>query len=281
MSLAAMTRAVALGRLTKKSRCHFGVIGGTVARVDTKPKPNVTLRNVRQSMHLSLDEFANRLRRAGAESTSKRHVARLENGEIVMPRPSTIRALEAVTGLPITSLGFPAGSDAMVVEDGRGGHDLLVRESRLPAASGPTRPHGRHTGVWLSTYEFFSSGRDQSFVNSHYVVLLQHDDRLTARSLNGPEKSLLTMDLMVDGSVITGTWVEETERGGYYRGARYYGAIQMIAEPTGRRITGKWVGFGRDMEINTGPWSLVFVDESTGKETLTKYSTPPEGGIQA
>jgi transcriptional regulator with XRE-family HTH domain len=247
--------------------------------VETKPKPNLALRNARQGMHLSLDEFADRLRRAGASSTSKRHVQRLENGEIVMPRPNTIRALEAVTGLPITSLGFPAGSDAMVVEDGRGGHDLLVRASRLPSAGGPVRPHGRHTGVWLSTYEFFSSGRDQSFTNAHYVVLLQHDDRLTARSLNGPEKSLLTMEMMVDGNVITGTWVEETERDGYYRGARYFGAIQMIAEPTGRRITGKWVGFGRDMEINTGPWTLVFIDESTSQETLAKYNAPPPGSI--
>lgn len=226
-------------------------------------------------MHLSLDEFADRLRHAGASSTSKRHVQRLEAGQIGMPRGSTVRALEAVTGLPITSLGFPTDSDAMIVDDGRGGHDLEVRESRLPTAPGPSRPRGKHTGVWLSMYEYFSSGRDQSFSNAHYVVLLQHDDRLTARSLNGPEKSLLVMDMIVDGNVVTGTWTEETERDGYYRGARYHGAIQMIAEPTGRRITGKWVGFGRDMEINTGPWTLTFVDESTSKETLVKYVAPP------
>jgi transcriptional regulator with XRE-family HTH domain len=262
-------------------RCHIGVSLRCHCRygdrVDTKP--NVALRAVRERMHLSLDEFADRLRHAGASSTSKRHVQRLESGTITMPRPSTIRALEAVTGLPITSLGFPAGSDAMVVDDGRGGHDLEVRESRLPVASGPSRPRGKHTGVWLSTYEFFSSGRDKSFSNAHYVVLLQQDNRATVRSLNGPEKSLLIMDLTIDGGVVTGTWSEETEKAGYYRGARYHGAIQMIAEPTGRRITGKWVGFGRDMEINTGPWTLIYVDESTSRETLAKYSEPPSGSI--
>ncbi|WP_433368294.1 helix-turn-helix domain-containing protein [Actinoplanes sp. CA-142083] len=245
------------------------------------PKPNVALRNAREGMHLSLDEFAERIRlageRAGVPNTaSKRHVQRWEAGAVTMPQPHYIRALEAVTGLPITSLGFPAGADAMVVEDGRGGHDLEVRASRLPAASGPGRAHGDHTGVWLSTYEYFSSGRDGSFKNAHYVVLLQHDDRATVRSLNGPEKSLLTMELQVEGSVVTGTWAEETERGGYYRGARYFGAIQMLAEPTGRRLTGKWVGFGKEMDLNTGPWTLTFVDSSTSKDALDKYREAPE-----
>jgi transcriptional regulator with XRE-family HTH domain len=249
--------------------------------VTTPPKPNLALRSERERMQLSLDEFAERVRFAGLRlgqpnSASKRHVQRWEAGEVVMPQPHYVRALEDVTGLPITSLGFPSGADAMVVEDGRGGHDLLVRESRLPTASGSGRAHSGHTGVWLSTYEYFSSGRGSSFTNSHYVVLTQHDDRARVRSLNGPDKSLLMMDLNVEGNVITGTWSEETERDGYYRGARYFGAIQMLAEPTGRRLTGKWVGFGRDMDLNTGPWTLTFIDESTSQETLAKYAGPPD-----
>lgn len=241
----------------------------------TKPKPNIRLRAVREDMRLSLDEFADRLRHAGAASTSKRHVQRLESGEVTMPRPSMVRALEAVTRLPITSLGFPAGADAMVVDDGRGGHDFEVRASRLPAPTGPNRANGNYSGVWLSRYEYFSSGRSQAFTNSHYVVVVQHDDRLTVRSLNGPDKSLLTMDLSVEGSVITGVWAEETERDGYYRAARYFGAIQMLIEPTGRRMTGKWIGFGKEMDLNTGPWTLSYVDASTSKETLAKYSEQP------
>jgi hypothetical protein len=33
------------------------------------------------------------------------------------------------------------------------------------------------------------------------------------------------------------------------------GAIQMLAEPTGRRIRSKWLGFGKDLDINSGPGS--------------------------
>lgn len=113
----------------------------------------------------------------------------------------------------------------------------------------------------------------------HYVVVLQHGDRLTVRSLPGSAKSSLTMDLTVDGPVVTGTWVEQTEVGGHYRGARYHGAIHMLAEPTGRRIRGKWVGFGKDMDVNTGPWELMFQDASTNQATLAAYNRPASASL--
>jgi hypothetical protein len=43
---------------------------------------------------------------------------------------------------------------------------------------------------------------------------------------------------------------------------RIHGAFQLLAKPTGRRIAGKWVGFGKDHDVNTGPWSLEFLDAS-------------------
>jgi hypothetical protein len=190
---------------------------------------------------------------------------------------TSARALEVVTRLPIQALGFPP--DAVVIDDGRGGHDLEVRHPATPAASGPARSHGGYTGIWLSRYQYFSSGRDGTFPGQHFVVLLQHGDRLTVRSLPGSADSSLTMDLSVDGNVITGTWVEQTSADGYYRGARYHGAIQLLAEPTGRRLGGKWLGFGKEMDINTGPWELIFQDPSTSKATLAKYDRrrEPEG----
>lgn len=244
-------------------------------------KPNLALKAARERLRLSQDEFAHRIwlagRRVGEPNdVSKRHVQRWESGKVVMPRPIYVRALEAVTGLPITSLGFPAGSDAMVVDDGRGGHDLMIRAAALlQAPEGANRPSGNYTGVWLSRYEYFSSSRNQYFPSHHYVVLLQHDDRLTVRSIEGSAKSLVTMDMTVDSSVITGSWLENTDPTGFYRGARYHGAIQMLADPTGRRMTGKWVGFGKSGDINTGPWTLTFEDGDTGKATLERYSVPP------
>lgn len=248
--------------------------------------PNAALRAVRMGMLMSQDEFARALREAGYRAgvpndASKRHVQRWEAGAVTMPRPAYARALERVTGLPIDSLGFTvAVPHARVSDDGQGGHDLDAPEVSTPVPNGGpaprTAPVGNYSGVWLSRYQYFSSGREGTFTGLHFVVLLQHGDRLTVRSLPGSSDSPLTMDLTVDGSVITGTWVEQTAQEGYYRGARYHGAIQLLAEPTGRRLAGKWVGFGKEMDVNTGPWELVFQDASTNKATLAKYDRRPE-----
>lgn len=169
-------------------------------------------------------------------------------------------------------------STALVSEDGRGGHDVEASANITPAVTPHTEPQGAHrnySGVWLSRYEYFSSGRDSALIGQHYVVVLQHGNRLTVRSLPGSSDSLLTMDVEIDGHVATGTWTEQTATDGFYRGARYHGAIQLLVEPTDRRMTGKWVGFGKEFDINTGPWELVFQDASTNKATLAAFNKRP------
>lgn len=234
---------------------------------------------------MSQDDFARALQAAGQRAgrpndANKRLVQRWESGAITSPRPTYACALEALTGLPIEVLGFAPAAHAHVADDGRGGHDTTSpTEMVVPttiAQAGRVRPQGDYSGVWLSRYEYFSSGRNATFTGQHYVTLLQHGDRLTVRSLPGSADSSLTLDLTVDGNVVTGTWVEQTDPRSYYRGARYHGSIQMLAEPTGRRMAGKWVGFGKNMDINTGPWELVFQDASTNKATLERYNRPPD-----
>lgn len=253
-------------------------------------QPNSKLRAIRMGMLLSQDDFARAIRDAGNRAgtpndANKRLVQRWESGQITSPRPVYARALEAVTGLPIDSLGFGVPvPQARVSDDGRGGHDVAPEpgqpDTEPPAGPAPAAAmrasHGTLAGVWLSRYEYFSSGRDASFTGTHYVVILQHGDRLTARSLPGSSTSPLTLDLEVDGHVVTGTWTEQTATDGYYRGARYHGAIQLLVEPTARRMAGKWVGFGRDFDVNTGPWELLLMDASTSRATLDAYNRPPE-----
>ncbi|SFD76086.1 hypothetical protein SAMN05421773_12826 [Streptomyces aidingensis] len=199
-----------------------------------------------------------------------------------MDRPMYARALERVTGRPIEALGFASPVPmARVSGDGHGGHDVAPSADGVPAAGG--RPgtaaaagRGSFSGVWLSRYEYYSSSRENTRTGLHYVVILQHGGRLTVRSLPGSSGSPLSMDLEADGNVLTGTWSEQTAPDGYYQGARYHGAVQLLVEPTGRRMAGKWVGIGKDFDVNTGPWEPVFRDASTAKATLDAYNRPPE-----
>ncbi|MFJ7907210.1 XRE family transcriptional regulator [Kitasatospora sp. NPDC096204] len=173
----------------------------------------------------------------------------------------------------------PHGGPPRVNANGTGGHGMTSDEPSAPvqAASAPTGED--YSGVWISHYEFFSSSRENTFTGLHHVVLSQHGNRITGRYLPGASSnpdSPLSFDLTVDRNVVTGSWVEQTAQDGYYQGARYHGAIQLLVDPTGRRMAGKWVGFGKEFDVNSGPWELRLLDRSTADDVLGRYSVPPE-----
>lgn len=127
------------------------------------------------------------------------------------------------------------------------------------------------TGIWLSQYHYTSTGRGEDFVGEHYVVMHQRGDILTAQSVPAENGSLLMLDLHVRGTVATGTWVERTSPGGYYRGSVYHGALQLVIDPMGKSMRGKWVGFDRQFSVASDVWELHWVEESTSAQALRRY----------
>ena len=226
--------------------------------------PNTTLKAVRMGLRLSQDGFAKAIQEAGVRigspnQCSKRLVQRWEAGEVSHPHPEHARALEAVTGLPAASLGFA----------------WPVPDMPLPEAI-PADSAGALSGIWLSRYEYHSTSRDADFLGWHYIALVHTGDRLQGRSLPNSSSSVLHLDLTVAGQVATGTWTEHTHPTSYYSGAVYHGAIQLLADPTGRRLHGQWVGFGRSGQVNTGRWELTLRDKSLGKSALARWDRRPD-----
>jgi transcriptional regulator with XRE-family HTH domain len=239
--------------------------------------PNTALRQARQRLHLSQDELARAIRQAGdragePNSCTKRIIQRWEAGLVRTPHGPYARALEYVTGQTIQALGFE-GADHK--------YGLDPSEAMGPATGiwlpepGPKATQGPLTGIWLSTYEYTSSGREQTYTDQHHVLLIQHGRKLQARSLLGSAPSKLMMDLTINGQVITGTWTEETNPAGYYQGSTYHGAIQLLSDPTGHRLTGQWVGFGRDFDVNAGSWKLELLTTDTSRAAMATYDQPP------
>lgn len=228
---------------------------------------NLALVAARVARNLTQEEMAERL------NVSKRTVQRWEDGDGGRPQPAQIRKLQNEIGLPVEQLGFPPDRNAMVVEDGRGGHDLEVRFP--PISTAPSRPPASdYSGIWISRYEYFSSSREETYAGLHHVVLQQDGGIISVRSLLNSASSTMGMDLVVDGVVLTGTWVEDTDKTGYYRGKRYVGGIQLVADPSGARLAGKWVGHGKDGDVNTGPWRLDYLAPAS-RSTVVEYDRPP------
>ncbi len=71
--------------------------------------------------------------------------------------------------------------------------------------------------------------------------------------------------------VASGAWSERTSPTGYYRGATYHGTLQLLINPMGTGMSGKWVGFGKNFKINTGEWELSWVDHASSARALREY----------
>lgn len=153
----------------------------------------------------------------------------------------------------------------------------LAATQRAEAAgveAGPGGPAGGWAdlaGVWRSRYTYPSTGRARDLEGEHYLVLRQRDGRWAGQSLPHSQDSRLRLELSVASSIATGTWTEHTAPGGYYQGASYHGTLQLVIGPTGRAMTGKWLGFGKDGTVNTGVWDLTWVDAATNPAAVRAY----------
>jgi len=237
---------------------------------------NTALRTVRESLRLSQEELARAIRNVGdrlgePNDCTKRLVQRWESGLVSTPRGNYARALEYVTGIPVENLGFD-GADERYGMSRRQAMGVAAAAAVVPITEAKGR--GPLTGIWLSKYTYPSSSRGKVYTGAHNVLLIHRGSKVQARSIGSPSR--LLMDLTADGSVLTGTWREETDPDGYYRGATYHGAIQLTVGPSGHRMKGQWAGFGKDGEVNSGPWTLDLVSADTGAEAVEKFSTPLE-----
>lgn len=148
---------------------------------------------------------------------------------------------------------------------------ISALETDMTPGAPPPTGGDRLAGVWQSRYVYCASSRHSEFIGEHYVVFNQQENHLSGQSLPNSLNSLLTLDLSVSDSAVTGTWIERTSPTGYYKGAVYRGAIQLLIGPTGNRMTGRWLGFDKESNINSGDWELARVAASTSKSVLREF----------
>ena len=118
------------------------------------------------------------------------------------------------------------------------------------------------SGIWKSTYRYPSSSRKDTFVGEHFVQFFRAGNELVIQSTPNESGSYLIMRLTLDDRILTGTWHEYTSQEGHYKGAIYYGAIQLVIDESANTIRGKWVGFTKDMHVESDEWTLTRTDEA-------------------
>lgn len=157
-------------------------------------------------------------------------------------------------------------STAFALAAGRSGSheaDDAPKRARQPLAG--------MAGVWDSRYLYHSASRGQEFEGRHYVVMREHGDQLVGQSVPHTTGSQLEIALSINSAIATGTWTERTSATGHYRGAVFHGTVQLVVNPMGRQMVGKWLGFGGNFKVNTGEWTLSWVDDATSTRAIRAY----------
>jgi hypothetical protein len=140
-----------------------------------------------------------------------------------------------------------------------------------PAAKPTTFGSADLSGIWRSEYSYYSTSRQETFSDVHYVHVQQSGRQITIKSLDNATGSEISLDLALDGFYATGAWQERTSQAGYYKGAVYRGAIQLLVSPSLNQMAGKWLGFGKNFTINNGDWQFTLETRSTTDKTINEY----------
>lgn len=224
------------------------------------------LRNARIGLGLSQDELAALLRQHGVPSASKRHVQRLESGKVA-PGRHYVRALAATLGVTPDDVGAP------VVEDGDGARHVRAWAPFTPPPESETSTSdGRLPGLWLSRYQYWSTGRQGLYISQYHVIVSHVGHAVTVESVPHEVAPWLRLHLVVEGNILTGTWDEHTSHSGHYLGERRWGALQLLMTPSHRYMYGKWVGWGSGERINSGPWELTWISADTSVDAVEPYA---------
>lgn len=105
------------------------------------------------------------------------------------------------------------------------------------------------TGVWEARYEYETiSGKKE--MNQHIFVMRQLGRFVAGKSINTSESPQYIFGKIESGLVFTGTWQGKHAKGKI----SYHGAFQICIKPTWAEMTGKWVGFNKEMVVMDGIW---------------------------
>lgn len=246
-----------LGKLAELYTCQLSDLVSDAAdfrSADTAHQQNEQLAALHSAddTDAAFRDFAARLDQIDVHELARMTVARAQKVEHCASRRALLLKISAALSMAAMAPSLAPEADA----------------EPMPMTS---TVEGELSGIWHSRYRYTSTGRGKTFDGEHYVPLRHAGDRLVGESLPVENGSRLRLDLVPNGSVVTGTWSERTSPTGYYRGSVYHGALQLVLDPMGKTMRGKWIGFDREFTVDSDVWELNWMCEDTGKTAQRAY----------
>ena len=118
------------------------------------------------------------------------------------------------------------------------------------------------SGTWQFTHWYPNADDTAEESGEYEMVAHQSGDNVVFESVrDGKKDAYMMVRLKIDGRLATGTWYENADMDGPFKGANYSGAGQMIISTDQKSMDGMWAGAGFDHtlgqpRIYTGRWEL-------------------------
>jgi hypothetical protein len=150
--------------------------------------------------------------------------------------------------------------------------------ARVLGGLGPI--HGPNLGgYWYSGYSFVSSRTRQRVHTTQLMLFRQFGPYVVGKCIwsDGAHRHFITG--RTHGHVFTGQWRNVAD------GAKHHGVLQMLIDPDGTHLHGKWLGYDARNHIQQADWTFTLAsrDVKANRDALIQARLPvanPEGHEQ-
>jgi hypothetical protein len=119
-------------------------------------------------------------------------------------------------------------------------------------------------GLWFSSYSFVSSRTRQRTYTTQLMLIRQFGPYVVGKCLwsNGTHRHFLTG--RTQAHILTGRWRNVAD------GAKHHGVLQLLIDPDGTYLHGKWLGYDARNHIQHADWEfkLATRDSKADRQAL-------------
>jgi hypothetical protein len=119
------------------------------------------------------------------------------------------------------------------------------------------------SGVWHASYIYESDRRGPGeHTSGHNMMAQRRGNRIVFQSLPEKDGSFMLIRLRLDGRIASGGWEETSSPDGPFKGARFYGTVQLVLSEDGKAFRGMWLGVGKNMYVKANKLEIVHNPQS-------------------
>lgn len=112
------------------------------------------------------------------------------------------------------------------------------------------------SGDWNTKFTWVNSTEPEGGVSEYDIKIHKTGNQVVMQSIPSPLGNYFVARLTLDEKFLTGSWQEQAQPDGLYKGQIYNGVGMLKLDDSGT-LRGKIIEYNNDMEITVGDWEVT------------------------